>query len=73
MSCDAPLAKAIRVMLVSTHNLGSVLEFCDRTVLLNRTVLAYGPPSRYLMTIGFIAAFAVTIRKTLRVETREAT
>jgi len=32
-----------RVMLVSTHNLGSVPEFCDRTVLLARTVLAYGP------------------------------
>ncbi len=32
-----------RVMLVSTHNLGSVPEFCDRAVLLNRTVLAYGP------------------------------
>ena len=31
-----------RVILVSTHNLGSVPEFCDRTVLLNRTVLAYG-------------------------------
>lgn len=31
-----------RVMLVSTHNLGSVPEFCDRTVLLNRTVLASG-------------------------------
>src|SRR5690606_284966 len=29
-----------RVMLVSTHNLGSVPEFCDRAVLLNRTVLA---------------------------------
>jgi hypothetical protein len=34
-------------MLVSTHNLGSVPEFCDRTVLLNRTVLAYGPRSRF--------------------------
>lgn len=32
-----------RVMLVSTHNLGSVPEFCDRTVLLARTILAYGP------------------------------
>ncbi len=32
-----------RVMLVSTHNLGSVPEFCDRAVLLDRTVLAYGP------------------------------
>ncbi len=32
-----------RVMLVSTHNLGSVPEFCDRTVLVKNTVLAYGP------------------------------
>ncbi len=31
-----------RVMLVSTHNLGSVPEFCDRTVLVKGTVLAYG-------------------------------
>ena len=31
-----------RVMLVSTHNLGSVSEFCDRTVLVKETVLAYG-------------------------------
>lgn len=31
-----------RVMLVSTHNLGSVPEFCDRAVLINRTVLAEG-------------------------------
>jgi manganese/iron transport system ATP-binding protein len=32
-----------RVMLVSTHNLGSVPEFCDRTVLIKGTVLAHGP------------------------------
>ncbi|MGU3398787.1 manganese/iron ABC transporter ATP-binding protein [Brucellaceae bacterium D45D] len=31
-----------RVMLVSTHNLGSVPEFCDRTILIKGTVLAYG-------------------------------
>ncbi|WP_373236844.1 manganese/iron ABC transporter ATP-binding protein [Cohaesibacter celericrescens] len=30
------------VMLVSTHNLGSVPEFCDRCVLVNKTVLASG-------------------------------
>lgn len=29
-------------MLVSTHNLGSVPEFCDRTVLVKGTVLAFG-------------------------------
>ncbi len=31
-----------RVMLVSTHNLGSVPRFCDRAVLINKTVLASG-------------------------------
>jgi manganese/iron transport system ATP-binding protein len=34
-----------RVMLVSTHNLGSVPEFCDRAILVNRTVLASGTTS----------------------------
>ncbi|MDP2782850.1 manganese/iron ABC transporter ATP-binding protein [Devosia sp.] len=34
-----------KVMLVSTHNLGSVPEFCDRTVLVKGTVLAFGPTS----------------------------
>lgn len=32
-----------RVMLVSTHDLGAVPEFCDRTILIKGTVLAYGP------------------------------
>lgn len=32
-----------RVMLVSTHNLGTVPDFCDRTVLIKGTVLAAGP------------------------------
>ncbi|WP_424981180.1 manganese/iron ABC transporter ATP-binding protein [Maritalea sp. S77] len=31
-----------KVMLVSTHNLGSVPEFCDRTVLIKGTVLDFG-------------------------------
>lgn len=32
-----------KVMLVSTHNLGSVPEFCDHTILINKTILDYGP------------------------------
>ena len=32
-----------RVVLVSTHDLGSVPEFCDRAILLKQTVLAHGP------------------------------
>jgi len=31
-----------KVMLVSTHNLGSVPEFCDRAILINRRLLAVG-------------------------------
>ncbi|MDE9564154.1 manganese/iron ABC transporter ATP-binding protein [Xenorhabdus bovienii] len=31
------------LVLVSTHNLGSVPEFCDHVILINRTVLASGP------------------------------
>ncbi len=37
------LRAAGHIMLVSTHNLGSVPEFCDSVVLINRTVLASGP------------------------------
>ena len=31
-----------KIMLVSTHNLGSVPQFCDRTILINQTILASG-------------------------------
>ncbi|CNH62311.1 iron/manganese ABC transporter ATP-binding protein YfeB [Yersinia ruckeri] len=31
------------LILVSTHNLGSVPEFCDHVILINQTVLAAGP------------------------------
>ena len=40
------LRAAGHLMLVSTHNLGSVPEFCDQVVLINRTVLAAGPTAR---------------------------
>lgn len=32
-----------RVMMVSTHDLGSIKEFCDYTVLVKQTVLNHGP------------------------------
>lgn len=47
-----------RVMLVSTHDLGSVPEFCDRVVLVKGTVLASGPtadtftPENLRLTFG---------------------
>lgn len=51
-----------RVMLVSTHNLGSVPEFCDRTVLLKNTVLAYGPTSTVFTQANLEQAFGGVLR-----------
>ncbi|PZW47361.1 manganese/iron ABC transporter ATP-binding protein [Pseudomonas sp. URMO17WK12:I2] len=51
-----------RVMLVSTHNLGSVPEFCDRTVLLARTVLAYGPTQQVFTRENLERTFGGVLR-----------
>jgi manganese/iron transport system ATP-binding protein len=51
-----------RVMLVSTHNLGSVPEFCDRTVLLKNTVLAHGPTSDTFTQANLERAFGGVLR-----------
>ncbi len=51
-----------RVMLVSTHNLGSVPEFCDRTVLVKGTVLAYGPTETIFTRANLEAAFGGVLR-----------
>jgi len=51
-----------RVMLVSTHNLGSVPEFCDRAVLLNRTVLAHGPTGQVFTRTNLERTFGGVLR-----------
>ena len=51
-----------RVMLVSTHNLGSVPEFCDRTVLVKETVLAYGPTETTFTHNNLELAFGGVLR-----------
>ncbi len=51
-----------RVMLVSTHNLGSVPEFCDRTVLVKETVLAYGPTETTFTHDNLEVAFGGVLR-----------
>jgi len=52
-----------RVMLVSTHNLGSVPEFCDRTVLIKGTVLAHGPTEATFTRPNLEAAFGGVLRR----------
>ncbi|OKL45859.1 manganese/iron ABC transporter ATP-binding protein [Pseudovibrio exalbescens] len=51
-----------RVMLVSTHNLGSVPEFCDRTVLVKGTVLGYGPTETTFTPENLEHAFGGALR-----------
>jgi manganese/iron transport system ATP-binding protein len=51
-----------RVMLVSTHNLGSVPEFCDRAVLINRRILAEGPTSEVFTQANLQKAFGGVLR-----------
>ena len=51
-----------RVMLVSTHNLGSVPEFCDRVVLVKGTVLAYGPTATIFTRRNLERAFGGVLR-----------
>ncbi len=51
------------IIFVSTHNLGSVPEFCDQVVLINRTVLAYGPTSDVFTEENLAAAFGGVLRQ----------
>lgn len=51
-----------RVMLVSTHNLGSVPEFCDRTILVKGTVLACGPTDEVFTRDNLERAFGGVLR-----------
>jgi manganese/iron transport system ATP-binding protein len=50
------------IILVSTHNLGSVPEFCDQVVLINRTVLAYGPTAEVFTEKNLTATFGGVLR-----------
>ena len=51
-----------RVMLVSTHDLGSVPEFCDRVVMVRGTVLAHGPTAEVFTPENLRAAFGGVLR-----------
>ena len=52
-----------RVMLVSTHNLGSVPEFCDRSILINKTLLAAGLANKVFTRANLEMAFGGMLRQ----------
>nr|WP_271982370.1 manganese/iron ABC transporter ATP-binding protein [Granulosicoccus sp.] len=51
-----------KVILVSTHNLGSVPQFCDQVVLVNRKVLDSGPTETVFTQRNLEQAFGGTLR-----------
>ena len=51
-----------RVMLVSTHDLGSVPEYCDRVVMVKGTVLASGPTGTTFTPENLRLAFGGVLR-----------
>ncbi|MCA3623832.1 MAG: ATP-binding cassette domain-containing protein [Methylobacterium sp.] len=51
-----------RLMLVSTHNLGSVPDFCDEVVLFNQTVVAQGPTATTFTEANLAEAFGGSLR-----------
>lgn len=56
------LAKEGRLILVSTHNLGSVPSFCDQAILIDRSVLAAGPVATTLTQENLLRAFGGMLR-----------
>lgn len=51
------------IILVSTHNLGSVPEFCDQAVLINHTVVACGATAEVFTEQNLTAAFGGVLRQ----------
>lgn len=56
------LRDAGHIILVSTHDLGSVPEFCDQAVIINRTVLAFGAVEDVFTEQNLTLAFGGALR-----------
>lgn len=56
------MKKEGRLILVATHNLGSVPQFCDHTVLVKGTVLAHGPTKTVFTPENLEKAFGGVLR-----------
>lgn len=56
------LADEGRLLLVSTHNLGSVPGFCDDVILINKTLIAHGPVETTFTEKNLAEAFGGMLR-----------
>lgn len=57
------LAAEGKVILVATHNLGSVPGFCDHAILINKELLACGKTSKVFTTQNLQKAFGGVLRR----------
>ena len=57
------LANEGKVILVATHNLGSVPGFCDHAILINKELLACGKTSQVFTTQNLQKAFGGVLRR----------
>ena len=56
------MKKEGRLIIVATHNLGSVPQFCDHTLLVKETVLAHGPTKSTFTPENLKLAFGGVLR-----------
>lgn len=56
------LRESGHIILVSTHNLGTVPDFCDQVVVINRSVLAFGPTGTTFTEANLSRAFGGSLR-----------
>lgn len=63
MALMQELRREGRILLVSTHNLGSVNEMCDHTILIKQTVLAHGPTPVVFTKENLEIAFGGVLRR----------
>ena len=57
------LKKEGHIMIVSTHNLGSVPEFCDRTIFVKGTVISHGLTDDVFTNLNLEKAFGGVLRR----------
>ncbi|WP_287131018.1 metal ABC transporter ATP-binding protein [Candidatus Cyanaurora vandensis] len=56
------LKQSGHTILISTHDLGSVSSFCDQVILVNRTILAYGPTAEVFTEENLTKTFGGMLR-----------
>ena len=56
------LKKEGKIILIATHNLGSVPRYCDRTILVKQKIIAYGPTEEIFNKQNLELAFGGVLR-----------